>query len=288
MYDTETLQVYRKMVVERHLIWERRQAGEPGPWTTDPILSNLKMTNMFRMLDPGSQFVFDLDTDDPVDVIARLILYRITNLPETWYAMSQALGGFPNAEDMTEDLTKILREYRGVGNQIFSGAYIIMPEPGLRGGDKLVGVVKLVRRFLDGPLLSVFLGATTEDTRYQALRGTAGLGDFLSMQVLADWQYLQEDLPDLSFVVAGPGAKRGARLLHPSLSAEDVIRKLTMEWTSNPVVHVNGRSLTPMDVQNTLCEFSKYAREIKNPRKKTPYKPAHPGQQPKPLTPHWW
>ena len=55
--DVDMWLVYRAFVIERHKIWERRQAGEPGPWTRDPILASRKFTNVFRVLDPGTQFV---------------------------------------------------------------------------------------------------------------------------------------------------------------------------------------------------------------------------------------
>ena len=55
-----------------------------------------------------------------------------------------------------------------------------------------------------------------------------------------------------------------------------------------PFVTLKGRSLTPMDVQNSLCEFGKYAREFVTPRKKTTYRPSHPGAQPSPIIPPWW
>jgi hypothetical protein len=56
----------------------------------------------------------------------------------------------------------------------------------------------------------------------------------------------------------------------------------------HPTVNLRGRSLTLMDVQNTLCEFGKYVKETKNPRKKTTYRPSHPGVQPVPIVPAWW
>jgi hypothetical protein len=58
--NEEMMSLYRVMVVERHKIYLARQNNEPQPWTTDPVLRNRKFTNMFRVLDPGSQFVFDL------------------------------------------------------------------------------------------------------------------------------------------------------------------------------------------------------------------------------------
>lgn len=286
-YDNEALELYRHMVIERYNIWLSRQNGAPQPWTTDAVLAKLKMTNMFRVLDPGSQFVFELKTDDPRDTIARLVLYRITNLPSTWHAIREALGRYPLADDMGPDVTRALMKYRGLGNRVFSGAYIIMPEPGLEGADKLSGAVNLARRFVD-KRAEQFLTVQTQRERYDTLRSVGNLGPFLSMQILADWVYLQDEEPDLSFVIAGPGARRGAKLLNPTLSPEEVIHDLTRQWENHPTVTLKGRSLTPMDVQNTLCEFGKYAREISTPRKVNPYRPAHPGEQPEPVVPVWW
>lgn len=281
--------MYDHMVVERHLIWARRQQGDPGPWTEDPVLANRKFTNMYRVLDPGSQFVFELDDVMSIDVIARLVFYRITNLPKTWYALRAAHGRFPLAEDFVHQsavLYQILDAYRKSGNRVFSGAYIIVPEPGTKN-DKVGGALRLTRTFVTEKA-EAFLDAPTQEEKFQVLRSTPGLGKFLSMQILTDWNYLQPEEPDLSFVVAGPGAVRGAALLDPTKKPEDVIRDLASHWMEHPFITLKGRALTLMDVQNTLCEFGKYAREIDTPRKKTSYKPAHPGAQPKPVLPQWW
>lgn len=287
--DEEMMRLYEHMVVERHRIWYARQKGDPQPWTADPVLMNRKFTNMFRVLDPGSQFVFDLDGNDPVDVIARLVFYRITNLPATWYAMRSVLGRYPVAADFTrrpEVISDILHAHRAAGNRIFSGAYIIVPEPGT-ANDKTEGAVRVTQRFVLENAVT-FLGASTQDERFRVLRSTPGLGKFLSMQILTDWAYLQDEEPDLSFVIAGPGAIRGAALLNPTGKPEEVIYDLAFEWMGHPEVQLGGRALTVMDVQNTLCEFGKYSRELVAPRKKTPYRPSHPGVQPQPILPQWW
>ncbi len=51
------IETYLSFCRERHKIWLKRQAGDPGPWTDDPILATRKFTNVFRILDPGTQFV---------------------------------------------------------------------------------------------------------------------------------------------------------------------------------------------------------------------------------------
>jgi hypothetical protein len=288
-YDLDALTIYEKMVTERHLIWYRRQTNQQPPWTEDPILTNLKMTNMFRVLDPGSQFVFQLSDPDPIDTIARLVFYRITNLPSTWYAMRAVLGDFPIARDFRlrpEVILHTLNEHRAAGNRIFSGAYIIVPEPGTRN-DKAEGAVRLTQRFIE-EYAPAFLTATSQEKRFAVLRSTPGLGPFLSMQILTDWGYLQKRTPDLSFVIAGPGARRGAAILNPDIPAEQVIQEVYTEWAVDRLVRLGGKPLTPMDVQNTMCEWSKYHREIGTPRKKSVYRVAHPGAQPQPILPQWW
>lgn len=291
-YNEDAILVYQNMVRERYRIWLRRQDNEPGPWTKHPVLANRKFTNMFRVLDPGSQFLFQLRSDDPYDLITRLVLYRITNRPETWYAIKNMLSGrYPTTEDFTDPLSfNILQDrllaYRDAGNQVFSGAYIILPEPGTPN-DKVEGVLRVTKRFVEEKAYD-FVNAADEDERYAVLRSTPGLGAFLSMQILADWGYLQEQEPDLSFVVAGPGARRGAAILNPFKTAEQVIYDMTFEWQDDSVVRLRKRPLTAMDVQNTMCEFGKFHKELIQQRKKTPYKPAHPGPQPKPILPAWW
>lgn len=290
-YNEEMLALYENMVVERHRIWLVRQSQAQPPWTTDPILRNLKMTNMFRVLDPGSQFVLtDLLCDHPRDFLARCVFYRITNLPSTWRAIKNTFGRYPKEKDFVEYghvLAEFLDSYRAAGNKIFSGAYIIIPNPGVAGSDKMVDALGLVKHFMEEKAED-FLFADTQEKRYHILRSTKGIGRFLAMQILTDWGYGQREDRENEFIVAGPGASRGAAHLNPDVSAEATIADLAFRiWWDDPLVQINGYGLGLMNTQNTLCEFSKYVREMRNPRKVTPYKPAHPGYQEKPVLPIW-
>jgi len=151
----------------------------------------------------------------------------------------------------------------------------------------VAGALRLTKLFIQEKA-TAFIGAQSQDERFAVLESTPGLGKFLSMQILTDWDYLQPNEPDLSFIVAGPGAIRGAAWLDPVRKPTDVIYDLTFDWMDHPSVRLGGRSLTLMDVQNTLCEFGKYVKETNSPRKKTTYQPSHPGTQPTPILPAWW
>lgn len=288
-YDLSSLYLYYEFIEERHRIWQKRQQGLPQPWTANDVLARRKFTNCFRVLDPGSQFVLtDLVTDNPLDYIARCVFYRITNLPSTWHALRESLGHYPTAStfaNRASHLFEIINDHREAGNTVFSGAYVIVPSPGKKG-DKVHDAVMLVKQFVEN-LAEDFLEVKTSEDRFKVLNAQPGLGKFLSMQVLTDWGYGQSENWENDFIIAGPGATRGAAFLNPSKKPEDVIYDMTQCWDGDPVVQLNGHSLGLMNVQNTFCEFGKYVRELKTPRKKTLYKPAHPGPQPKPVLPVW-
>lgn len=272
-------------VKERHRIWEQRQAGEAQPWTSDETLATRKFTNVYRVLDPGSQFVLT-DLDEPGitarDMLARLFLYRYTNLPATWRFMCERLGRYPLANDMNADLTDLIHSING---QVFSGAYMIIPQPG-RKGDKVEMVVDLAARVANSTIPFEFLRAETQEDRWNILKEPYGVGPFLALQILTDWGYTShtsEDLED-EFAVCGPGSSRGLKLLGLR-SSEDSIR-----WVHGVVLAqpdcptLQGRPPSLMDVQNCLCEYSKF---VKGPRGSA-YQPAHPGAQPPPVLPSHW
>ena len=89
---------FLRFVVERHRIWEQRQAGAPQPWTDDPVLATRKFTNVFRVLDPGTQFLltdlFEPDID-PRDTLMRAFLYRHTGRVEIWELLGVMTGQYP-------------------------------------------------------------------------------------------------------------------------------------------------------------------------------------------------
>ncbi len=290
--DVDRVMAYLAFVAERHRVWEARQAGKPQPWTEDPILAGRKFTNVFRVLDVGSQYVLRMlqDAPTPRDALARAFLYRFTNLPGGWEHLRAQLGRWPTAEDiLTGPVKKLLLAYRDRGDQVFSGAYIVMPEPGVPGVDKTAAVVQKTRVLLVTSA-DDFLAADTQAARLAALRTVPAVGDFMAMQVLSDYGwYAGHD--ENEFVVLGPGSRAGLRHLGLPLRSESIaeIRELLLAQPGCPTLAVPGGQRPPslMDVQNTLCEWSKYVRQLGKPAPK-PYRAAHPGPQPTPLFPSHW
>jgi hypothetical protein len=286
--------------VDRHRVWVRRQAGMPQHWSEDPILQRNKFTNVYRVLDHGSQFLLtELLTGrgTAVDFLARAYLYRMSNLPQLWEHTHRELGFYPYADELSEDLAELWASYRDEGNQVFSGAYMIVPHvPGTPSGfDKAREVVRMAARSFhpDSPefITPRFLKAGSMEERFKVLQSVPGIGNFIAMQVLTDFGYSRfgADQDENSFVVPGPGAVKGARELFPKAKPLDVIhwcRERVLELPDCPML--GGRPPSLMDIQNTLCEFSKYARFMRKPTPARVFKPAHPGPQPDPVLPvHW-
>lgn len=308
-------QVYLDFVRNRHSVWNARQAGLPAPWTSDPIVATRKFTNVYRVLDHGSQFLFDgMLEGDPTDVLMRCFLYRHTGRTEAWEFAEVMLGRWPVLDDLADGgLLRLFKEYRGATStkvvktrwagvptdrlvakrQVFTNAYLVFPQTHDKGSDKLESILSLTERvFVDsGDFARDFLAMEGDPAaRFALLRGQRGVGDFMAMQILTDWGYSSHgaDHDENAFVVAGPGSRRGAQAVFPHQRPETTIawgrETLDMLGYSLPI----GRAPSLMDVQNTLCEFSKYVRYLGKPTPAKPYEPAHPGPQPTPVYPlHW-
>lgn len=323
MIDPDAALTYLEFVAERHQVWERRQLGIFQ--TEDPIIATRKFTNVFRILDPGTQFIMtDLLEDDPKDgdLLMRLFLYRHTGRVEVWRHLREKLGRYPDARpaDLEASL-QIWQEYRGEPHvrtrnvdprsanrttqtdfkrSIFTGAYLVFPQSATPGTDKLESIIDLTwRLFIEEPVAYDFLMADTQAERFAALRRNKGVADFMSMQILTDWGYTPncgEDRED-EFVVPGPGARKGAAALDAKADASEVLEwavSAVRSWPECPSLLVpnpggaDTRLPSYMDVQNTLCEFSKYVRFAEKPVPDKLYNLAHPGPQDPPVLPQHW
>lgn len=297
-FDADMFDRYLRFVEDRHCIWEQRQAGLPAPWTDDPILASRKFTNVFRILDPGSQFVLsDLAEPDGSrkDILMRLFLYRHTGRVEAWRHLRHTIGDYPTLETL-EEARGAWKEYRRhPGGAVFTGAYLVYPQSAVPGTDKLDSIIDLTERlFTREGLAEEFFAAETQRDKFAALRRHKGVADFMSMQILTDWGYTPfgEDREN-EFVVPGPGCKKGIATITDTRDHVGFLRfahEEVLASESCPVIDLGYivRYPTIMDIQNTLCEFSKYARYLKAGKAGTPYSPAHPGKQSEPHLPAHW
>lgn len=283
-------------VCERHRIWEKRQAGAPQPWTDDPILATRKFTNVFRVLDPGTQFLFTDLFDpglSPRDTLMRAFLYRHTGRIETWVWLDLAGSGYPTVETL-EDTRRLWRIARKSSHPFFTNAYLVFPQSTTPGTDKMDSIVDLTQRlFTPGSpddIMPDWHKARTQAERFKILRRNKGVGDFMAMQILTDWGYqCGEDRED-EFLVPGPGSVKGAKAIDPDAKTMDVVHRVVEAVRAIPHgPRLGYRSPSLMDIgSNLLCEWSKYVRFRGQPLPATNYKPTHPGPQDPPILPDYY
>lgn len=291
---------------ERQRMYLRRLLGMPQPWSSDPVLTSYRFTNAFRAADRVSQHLIRLayaDREASRDTLfLRTILFKVFNRIDTWQALVQSLG-LPVAERFDYVACDDFLTRRRNTAPIYSAAYIMPSGPGSRIPKHRMHL-RLIRDMLaDG------LPAKLEETRslrhaYQLLRAWPTLGPFLAFQYAVDLNYtsltshLEQD-----FVVAGPGALDGLAKCFEStgeLTPAETIVWLTERQDAEfqryelPFSDLWGRPLQPVDVQNLLCEVSKYTRvahpSVKGLSGRTRIKQrfAAAGPLPKPYFPPKW
>jgi len=276
---TYTVEDVIKFAKARHRVWE----GRP---TKSRILTTRKFTNVFRVLDRGSQYLLELMNlhDDPLNRLAVSYLYRQINRPDTMDAIVQANDGFvPEASEIfsPEWYDRVVRPVAQARPGAFlSGAYMILIKP----SDPRPTVDKMQAVFpAAAPWLNHVAEVTDLNTRVMLLQETPGLGPFMAMQIATDLGYCEgERDQENSFVLAGPGSRRGVGYLlgkpyATDREAFDVITTFPVEELP-ALPHSNGRPASWMDIQNVFCEFSKYARMVERGDRGSgkPYKRGEP------------
>ena len=275
MDPTPVFDTYWRFAAERQAIYFRRLAGQPGPWTTDPILSAFRFTNAYRAADRVSQFLIrevqyrDDRPSTPEEIFFRTLLFKIFNRIETWTALEGALGPLSFGHTDFNAIVDVLDRTMTKGERLYSAAYI-MPVPTFGHRRKHANHLAMLESMMDDRLPDRLRQAPNLRSVYEMLRRYSGIGPFLGFQYAIDLNYSELlDHDEASFVVAGPGALDGIAKCFTStgtLSAEGVIHRVC-DQQEQSFAHAGlrfqtllGRRLQPIDCQNLFCEISKYAR----------------------------
>lgn len=290
-------------------MYERRLEGEPGPWTTNPILSSYRFTNVFRAADRVSQYLISEiqyrpdRSQAPAEVFFRTLLFKLFNKIDTWESIEREVGSISFQSADFHELDRVLQRASQSG-PIYSAAYI-MPPPQLGHSRKHTNHLALLRMMMEDGLPAKIERARSLQDVYGLLASYPGLGSFLAFQFTIDLNYSNLiDFEEDDFVVAGPGALDGIAKCFADgarRSAADVIFEMVdmqeREFAQRELSFggLFGRRLKPIDCQNLFCEISKYARvahpEIAGKANRTRIKQtyrADPAPLPSPKFPPRW
>ncbi len=270
--------LYWYFASERQAIFMRRAAGEPGPWTNDPILQTYKFCNVFRASDRVSQYLlrnvaYAGDQASPADVLFRIVAFRMFSRNETWDAIVTFLGRQPIISDLADntfgDAIDFALEQQG---KLYTGAFILCATSAYGHQKKHLNHIALFRHmFIQDGLAEKLLTAGSLAEVYELLHTYPLMGDFMSYQIAIDLNYSAYiNFSENDFTKAGPGAQRGIRKAFEStngLNAEEVILWM-VEHQNEEFARLGlkfdglwGRKLQAIDCQGLFCELDKYCRE---------------------------
>lgn len=261
-------------ISERNKIFLRRKAGESWPWTRDEILQKYRFTNVHRELDRVTIWIRENIREPFADhphLWFMLCMSRQINLPETLAELIQAKTIPSKAGNWDwKRACDVMRSRQQRGLTVYTAAYMLRgPIQGDPSGhqDKPHYTTHRV-------LLPIWEARSKIEPQlhyslkhaHESLIKYHGWGDFLTAQVVADLKHTRylNHAPDWwSWAILGPGSTRGLnRVLGRSVNAniphEESIQLMTkiQEETKKQL----KLKLCLQDVQNCLCEFSKYEK----------------------------
>jgi hypothetical protein len=251
-------------ITERESVRRRREAGEPPPWSDDPIFQQ-PFCNVERERDRVSVWIRE----------HRREPYR--NDPDVWFLMAVARLGGNDPRILAEiipplpwDRERYLAEFEAKSLKV-----------GVRGYRSIIGRGIPTHVHLSNNVFEPLWKARERIrprigdscraffNRLSTFSGLGGSG-FLAGQIVADVKFtpaLMNAEDWWTFVTPGPGSQRGLNIVcgrAPEADWSDDQWHRTfarLRSIAGPQIEeMLGRRLSASDLQNCLCEFSKYAK----------------------------
>jgi hypothetical protein len=262
---------WRFAALRQEVFWAK--AVGVMPTVVDSILRDHRFTNCYRAADRVSQFAIAEvgygGSQDPRDVVFRMLLFKVFNKIDTWRLLDEELGPITWRGWRPRAARAVLDTAWAAGRRLYSPAYVI-PPPRLGGVRKHHDHLLLVETMMRDGVPAALERASCLSEVFGVLRGYPGIGDFLGYQFTIDVNYTSVlDFGEDEFVVAGPGARDGIRkCFGPAATGiearvisyiadhqQEYFARLGLESG-----YLGGRALQLVDCQNLFCEVDKYAR----------------------------
>lgn len=272
--ESEVYRTYWKFAVERQNIFFNR-INNKVHWTHDKILAKHKFTNAYRASDRVSQYliknVIYNHSQEPKEVLFRILLFKTFNKIETWELLINRLGSISHADYNFEDYDEILTTLMNNGVSIYSGAYIMTSGRSRFGYlKKHRNHLKLIEHMFDTGFSDKVSNSISLENLFEILKQYPTIGNFLAYQYAIDINYSEVvNFDEMDFVFPGPGAYDGIRKCFTDLgdyNEIEIIKYVTdrqnLEFEKYNLNFKNlwSRPLQLIDCQNLFCEVDKYAR----------------------------
>lgn len=225
-------------------------------------LLQYKFTNPYRIQDRGSQVTYQQVMLNPSlsqnaeEVLFRLFVHLHFNTEK--FATKVIKYELTLANYNCNDFNAYLQQDKV---KLFSGAYMTLPLNG--DNDRVYSMCRkagfFAERFKAGSI-----DLKSADGLFASLKQLPGMGDFLSSQVVYDFEWFDEGFFKSPLYVLGCGAVRGAWKLglNPN-NPKTVLDTLKGVWEENLTdCYLGSYPPAPADLQNTLCETDKAFRML--------------------------
>lgn len=247
---------------ERERIRIRKAQGVPREgWTEDKAFQTYYFCNVFR------------EDDKTTAWLRENIRSKVRGKVRT----VQAVAGFRwfNKIETGELIAPVLKKYgwdsklikaalKGHENP-FTGAYIIMPKPGV--SQKKLAAVCDVMDCLDADVvIRLAQKEKSLEAAWIGLMQSPGMGPFMAYEVITDLFYtpvLSHAQDSLTWANPGPGAMRGLKWIFPKITRLGMITEMRNLLALSDEMFEHDRPWDMRTVEHWLCEHDKWCRATK-------------------------
>lgn len=281
----ERIEEWAYWICERERVRKAKESGKAPPYTKDPVIAYNRYCNVRRMDDKVSKWLLENWYTPGAYASYRTafiagLLARMINKPETLTAIIGGNRGFTNWS--YDRAYKAMYKIKDAGQVVFTNAYIIN---GASGGPKIDQVLNAINTAYKGSDKNAtrFIVPDSMQRTAEAMHSLPGVGSFIGGQVVADLRWVLGDVnagwwqDRMTWAPPGPGSSRGMKYLLGMATAADMAgrgKDLTAKQFGPYLVQLiqlarnhpqvgkvfKERNLEAHDIQNTLCETSKFVR----------------------------
>lgn len=286
LQTTVVFDTFFRWCAERQAIDKRKRAGEPAPWTQDKILRNYKFTNVYPVSDRGSQFliksVIEKGSQEPVDVLFRILLYQAFARPSTFELIEKHCSPLTWANYSREKIAPLLKKVNKSKTAVFTAAYQNLPPPFDEEKTQIDRALRLVEVLMDRDFLGELAQVEYFGEVYEILTTYQNFGPFHSFQMMRALSYTNIiHFHRNDWAIAGPGTVSGMRKMFGDSFSQTTdldfqlsimrwfvdnapaqFQRLGLEFDGLGPDHL---PLSVVDVEHAICEVDKYAR-LAHPR----------------------
>lgn len=266
-FNQSTLGTLKYWIKERERIRAAKERGAPRrTWTEDPILAKFHFCNVHRQDDRGTK---------EIQAVVKDFDFHVEDLPLV-YTIARMLNSAQSLRVFLTGGLEGLKNYRDAGNKIFHVAYVVSTCG--KSMDK-IDYVDYVSKNVGASFRGFYRSDLTCVEVYKKLLKVDGLGTFLAAQVVADLKndrYLVNATDKHSFAAIGPGSKKGMDYLlipgkRPTNDRNflEYLGWLRHSLNRDPVI--KAMEIDNQDLQNCLCEFSKYMGHLLHEKRRNRY-----------------